>query len=70
MKTVESKDLGIGDNIHDAYSTCKYIERQGISLEDFNLGNIHDEIEEATDDHCLPIVQVTDSNQIKGYLIH
>lgn len=70
MRTVSAEDLSISDTIHDAYSTCKYIERQGISLEEFNLGNVHDEIEDAVDDNALPIIQVIWSNQVQGYLIH
>ena len=69
MKTVSVEDLSIGDCVSDAYSTCKYIERHGVSLEDFNLGNVHDEIEEAVDDHDLPIIQVLEENQIQGYII-
>ena len=70
MRTVSAEDVSITDTVHDAYSTCKFIERQGISLEDFNLGNVHDEIEDAVDDNALPVVQVIRSNQIQGYLIH
>ena len=53
MRTVSAEDLSISDTIHDAYSTCKYIERQGISLEEFNLGNVHDEIEDAVESQSL-----------------
>lgn len=31
MRTVFAEDLSISDTVHDAYSTCKFIERQGIS---------------------------------------
>lgn len=70
MRTVSVEELSITDTVCDAYSTCKFIERQGISLEEFNLGNVHDEIEDAVDDNELPVTQVIDSNQIQGYLIH
>jgi len=68
MRTVSVADLR-HETVSDAYTTCKFIERQGISLEDFNLGNVHDEIEEAVDDHALPVTQVIDGGQIQGYII-
>lgn len=58
MKTICLEDINPHDSLFDAYSTCKFIERQGISLDEFTLGNCHDAIEEAVDDHDLPVTQV------------
>ena len=69
MKTINLEDIGHG-TITDTYSTCKYIERQGISLETVTLGNAHDVIEEITDDYQLPIAQIINpDNLVEGYLI-
>ena len=69
MRTIDLADVN-HESINDTYSTCKYIERQGISLEEVTLGNAHDEIEEATDDLCLPIIQVLNPEGIiEGYII-
>lgn len=69
MKTIYLEDMGY-ETLTDTYSCCKYIERQGISLEDVTLGNVHDAIEEMVDDHYLPITQVINSNNlVEGYLI-
>lgn len=69
MKTIATEDIGF-KTITDAYDTCKYIERQGISLEDVTIGNAHDIIEELVDDHWLPITQVINhDNMIEGYII-
>jgi len=69
MRCVNIEDIGFGV-ITDTYRTCKYIERQGISLEDVTLGNAHDVIEEIVDDHNLPITQIiNDSDIIEGYII-
>ena len=70
MRTINVEDMGIADALCDTYSTCKYLERQGVSLEGYTFGNAHDEIEEATDDLCLPIVQVINPDGvIEGYII-
>lgn len=58
MKIICLEDINIHDSVSDAYSTCKFIERQGIPIDEFTLGNCHDAIEEAVDDHDLPITQV------------
>lgn len=58
MKTICLEDVNTHDSVFDAYSTCKYLERQGIELDEITLGNVHDEIEEAVDNHNLPITQV------------
>lgn len=58
MKTICLEDVTTHDSVFDAYSTCKYLERQGIELDEVTLGNVHDEIEEAVDNHNLPITQV------------
>lgn len=69
MKTILLEDIGY-EALTDSYNTCKYIERQGISLEEVTLGNVHDIIEELTDDHWLPITQVINpDNVIEGYVI-
>ena len=68
MKTITLDDVRY-ESILDSYSTCKYIERQGISLEDVTLGNVHDCIEEMVDDHKLPITQILNDNMIEGYII-
>lgn len=69
MKTILLEDIGY-ESLTDSYNTCKYIERQGISLEEVTLGNVHDIIEELTDDHWLPITQVINlDNMIEGYII-
>ena len=69
MKTISINDLQ-HETITDTYSTCKYIERKGISLEEITLGNAHDMIEEVVDDHQLPIIQIINpDNQIEGYII-
>ena len=69
------------DALFDVYSTCKFLERQGIEIDEVTLGNCHDAIEEAVDGHNLPITQViyeqsypTDNGiqswiSIEGYLI-
>jgi len=69
MKTLSLEDVQFTEAINDTYSTCKYIERQGISLEDITLGNAHDMIEEIADDYQLPITQILQGNVIEGYLI-
>ena len=70
MRTIAIEDIG-HNTLHDTYTTCKYIERQGVSLENYSLGNCHDEIEEATDELALPIVQVLNPDGIiEGYLIN
>lgn len=69
MKSISIEDMRIADSLSDAYTTAKFLERQGISLENFNLGNVHDEIEEAVTDHNLPVTQVVNGEQIQGYLI-
>ena len=69
MKTILLEDISY-ESLTDSYNTCKYIERQGISLEEVTLGNVHDIIEELTDDHWLPITQVINlDNMIEGYII-
>jgi len=69
MRTIDLSDLR-HEPINDTYSTCKYIERQGISLESVTLGNAHDVIEEITDDYQLPIIQIINHNNlIEGYVI-
>lgn len=69
MKTVPVEDVDY-NRILDSYSTCKYLERQGFSLEEVNLGNVHDFIEEITDNTWLPITQVINpDNLIEGYII-
>jgi len=80
MKTLNIEDVQFPGMIQDAYMTCKYLERKGISLDEVNLGNVHDCIEEAVEDNQLPITQViiernfTINNEqapdiIEGYLI-
>ena len=70
MKTIDIEDVDY-QTIHDTYSTCKYIERQGVSLEKYSLGNCHDEIEDATDELNLPIIQVINPDGIiEGYIIN
>ncbi len=69
MKTITIEDVRFPEAIQDAYLTCKYLERQGIPLDSVTLGNVHDSIEEAVDDHQLPITQVVIENNIEGYLI-
>ena len=70
MKVINMENISIADTLCDAYTTSKYIERKGYSLDNFSLGNVHDEIEEATDEMQLPIVQViNDSDIIEGYII-
>lgn len=69
MKTISVEDVRY-EAISDTYSTCKFIERQGISLEEVTLGNAHDVIEEITDDHQLPITQIINpDNLVEGYII-
>lgn len=68
MKIIEREDIR-HETVVDAYTCCKYIERKGHSLEEVNLGNVHEVIEELTDDHWLPITQVISENQIEGYVI-
>ena len=58
MKIIHLEDINIHDSLSDTYSTCKFIERQGIPIDEFTLGNCHDAIEEAVDDYNLPITQV------------
>jgi len=76
MRTVAIDDVRCPEAIQDGYMTCKYIERKGIPIDEVTLGNVHDIIEELTDDHQLPIVQVLIDNSIvnepdtiEGYLI-
>lgn len=81
MKTIDINDINPHDSLVDAYSTCKFLERQGIELDEVTLGNVHDEIEEAVNNHNLPITQViyeqsypTDNGihswtSIEGYII-
>lgn len=59
MKSIDINDINPHDSLVDAYSTSKFIERQGIEIDEFTLGNCHDAIEEAVDDNDLPIIQVT-----------
>jgi len=69
MKTIDIADVD-HEAITDTYHTCKYIERLGIPLVGFTLGNAHDMIEEIVDNTWLPIVQVINpDNQIEGYII-
>lgn len=69
MKVMNITDVGF-ESIVDAYSTCKWIERQGISVETVTLGNAHEVIEEITDNCRLPVVQVINPNNIiEGYII-
>ncbi|MBQ2832415.1 hypothetical protein [Methanobrevibacter sp.] len=68
MKVLDIEDVS-RDAIADTYSTCKYIERQGISIGNVTLGNAHEVIEEVTDNCWLPITQVTNNNVIEGYII-
>lgn len=69
MRTVDVEDVN-HEAISDTYSTCKYIERQGIEITDVTLGNAHDVIEEITDDYQLPITQIINpDNIIEGYII-
>ena len=58
MRTISIEDLPAHESVSDTYSTCKFIERKGISLDEFTLGNCHDAIEEAVDDNDLPVTQV------------
>lgn len=70
MKVINIEEINFHSTISDPYTTSKYIERQGHSLDNFNLGNVHDEIEEATDELHLPITQVINSSDIiEGYII-
>ena len=78
MKVIDIEDVRFPESIQSAYMTCKYLERQGIGLDEVTLGNVHDIIEEAVDDHQLPITQVIEnryftgnesSDTIEGYLI-
>lgn len=69
MKTIDIEDVGF-QTVADTYSTCKWIERQGISIGNVTLGNAHDVIEEIVDNCWLPIVQVINpDNIIEGYII-
>ena len=69
MRCIDVEDVGF-ETVVDTYSCCKYIERQGISLEEVTLGNAHDVIEELVDDHHLPIVQIVNpDNMVEGYII-
>lgn len=69
MRVIDLEDVGY-ERLVDSYTTCKYIERKGISLETVSQGNVHDFIEEATDDTQLPITQVINpDNQVEGYII-
>lgn len=68
MKTITLDDVR-HELILDSYSTCKYIERQGVSLEDVTLGNVHKAIEEMVDDHKLPVTQILNDNMVEGYII-
>lgn len=69
MKCMDIADI-THEVLSDAYITCKYIERQGISLESVTLGNAHDIIEEIVDDHQLPITQILNpDNIVEGYVI-
>ena len=63
MKVINIADAGF-EVLSDPYTTSKYIERQGYSLDNFSLGNVHDEIEEATDTLQLPITQVINDSDI------
>ena len=58
MKTLNIEDVPFPGMIQDAYMTCKYLERKGIPLDTVTLGNCHDAIEEAVDNHQLPVTQV------------
>ena len=70
MKTIDVADVMLFETVTDTYSTCKYIERQGISLEEVTLGNANDVIEEITDDYNLPITQIVNpDNAVEGYII-
>ena len=80
MKTIDIQDI-THESISDVYTTCEYIERKGIPIDEFTLGNCHEAIEEAVDDNQLPITQVlleesypTDNGirswtSIEGYII-
>ncbi|MBQ6512237.1 hypothetical protein [Methanobrevibacter sp.] len=81
MKCIDIRDIQPHDSISDVYTTSKFIERKGIPIDEFTLGNCHEAIEEAVDDHQLPITQVvmeeaypTDNGiqswtTIEGYII-
>ena len=70
MRCINIEDVVGFEVISDAYHTCKYIERQGISLEEVTLGNAHNIIEEIVDDNNLPITQIVNpDNMIEGYII-
>ena len=68
MKTIDIEDITY-ETIVDPYTVCKYLERKGHSLEDITQGNVHDKIEEITEDNWLNITQVVEGNLIEGYLI-
>lgn len=67
MKVMNIEDVRFPEAIQDSYMTCKYLERQGIPIDEVTLGNVHDLIEEIVDDNQLPIVQVIIEN---NYLIN
>lgn len=69
MIIISLEDVEFPEIIQDAYRTCKYLERKGVSLEAVTLGNVHDAIEEAIDDNQLHISQVVNDRSIEGYLI-
>lgn len=81
MRTIDIQDINPHESISDVYTTCKYIERKGIPIDEFTLGNCHDAIEEVVDNLQLPITQVlleesypTDNGiqsniSIEGYII-
>ena len=69
MNSLDIEDVRFPEMIQDPYMTCKFLERKGISIDTVTLGNVHDCIEEATDDHQLPITQVVKADNIEGYII-
>ena len=69
MKSMNLEDVRFPEMIQDPYMTCKFIERKGIAIDEVTLGNVHDCIEEAVDDHQLPITQVCQQDTIEGYII-
>lgn len=69
MKTLTIDEVN-PKNITDTYDTCKYLERQGISLEAVTIGNAHQIIEEIVDEFRLPVTQIINpDNVVEGYHI-
>lgn len=69
MKCLKLKDVRFPETIQSPYMACKYLERNGIPLDNVNLGNYHKIIEEAVDNNQLPVTQVINEENIEGYLI-